>query len=475
VAAWTTPAVLALVAAQVCAGGVDAPALVLATLVAPLAALLRGRGEAPEPPSVVTAAVCAVSVGLVLAANLLLFAELGVLAGFARWQGAVLVGAITLLVTLRPARDRWRGALLPLGLGLVLLPLAGVATSVGIPPWTAWRDGASRPALRLRERSTWVTSGVRLERPTALLFTEEHRLTAMSPAVYRVTERDGERVVVREWRLVAGESLAVRPGDRVEVEAGARVRFEAGKRAPGTAASGVVWADPPERGDARRLPSVLGLLATLVGGALALVGSPAARRGARLRAPLLGMTFVVGGACWGLYAAALAPELSAAGAAAAPLVGLPTIVLGARGAAGAAVAVIGLLVVFLAGAFALRDRVAAATGGRALGAWTAITALAVALAFWPAPPWRVLALGLGLAASAWAAPSLALGGTSTGGPAAAGSLIGAVAFAALGTLGPRLPAWAAPLGTYPVLLAAPLAFAAAALGETLRRPPAGWQ
>jgi hypothetical protein len=327
----------------------------------------------------------------------------------------------------------------------------------------------------LRERSAWVAHGLRFERPTTLSFTEDHRLTTLTPAVYRVTERDGARIVVREWRLGEGETLAVRPGDLVEVPAGARVRFEAGKRVPGAPASGVVWAEAPERGELRRLPRVLGVLVTLLGGAVALVRPMRAGRLGLASEPLLWLAFVVGGACWGIYAAALAPELSAAGAAAAPIVGVPTAALGPRAGAAAALAVTaGLFALLLAASFPLRDRVAAAAGPRAAALWTAIAAVAVVLALWPAEPWRVLAVGLGLAASAWAAPLLAVAGTA-GAPAATGSVVGALAFAALAALGPQLPDWASPLALYPALLAAPLGFAAAALIDAFRRPPAGWQ
>ena len=55
-------------------------------------------------------------------------------------------------------------------------------------------------------------------------------------------ERDAMRVVVREWRLGAGDALTVRPGDQLTVDPGARVRFEAGRRVPGAPPSGMAWA-----------------------------------------------------------------------------------------------------------------------------------------------------------------------------------------------------------------------------------------
>jgi len=470
------PVVLALIAAQVCAGSVDAPLLVLAALIAPLVALLRRPLPSAVRPNVVTACVAIVSIGFLLWANLLVFAEAAVLAGLARWHGAVVAGAVLLLATLSPAIDRRHALALPLGLAAVLLPLAAIGAAAGGAPWSAWSASASRPALRLAERSPWVTEGLRFERASTLVFAEGQRLTAVTPGVFRVTEQDGGRVVVREWTLGAGESLAVRPGDRVDVAGGVRVRFEAGTRVPGAPASGVVWADPPERGEARRLPRELGLLVTLLGGAMALVPPLGASPAARVGAPLLGLAFVLAGASWGVYAATLAPELSAAGAAAATMLGVPAVAFGARaGASAAVVAALGLLGLLIAGGFPLRDRVVEAAGPRALALWTGMGTLAAVLALWPADPWRVLAVGLGLAASAWAAPLLALAGTAAGGAAAAGSIVGALAFAALAAVGPQLPAWAAPLALYPALLAAPLAFGATTVAEALRRPPSGWQ
>src|SRR5258705_11608271 len=97
---------------------------------------------------------------------------------------------------------------------------------------------------------------------------------ALSPATYRVLEPGR----FREGQLRPGESLALRAGDRLVLAAGARLRFEAGKRVPGSPAAGIAWGDPPERSS---LPSVLGALGatgTLVGGGLAVVGSPRSAR-----------------------------------------------------------------------------------------------------------------------------------------------------------------------------------------------------
>src|SRR5207253_1014082 len=108
-----------------------------------------------------------------------------------------------------------------------------------------------------------------LEGSTTLVFTEPHRVTALSPGVYRVIEDGAQRSVTREWRLAAGDALTLRPGDRLALAAGTRIRFEPGKRVPGSAASGVAWAEPPERRSPGTAAHALGAALTLVGGALA--------------------------------------------------------------------------------------------------------------------------------------------------------------------------------------------------------------
>src|SRR5262249_61137640 len=116
--------------------------------------------------------------------------------------------------------------------------------------------------------SPWVTEGRTLTRTTELDFTEAHRVTALSPATYRVLEPGR----FREWQLRAGESLALRAGDRLGVDAGAPLPFEAGKRIPGSPASGVAWGGAPQRG-APPAAGTPGVMMTLAGGAPAFVGS----------------------------------------------------------------------------------------------------------------------------------------------------------------------------------------------------------
>lgn len=458
-AAWTSPVLLVVIAAQVAAGAPDAPLLVLAAVVAPLVALLRTGAPAASATGL-PAVLAAVVATLLLWANLLVFAEAATLLGGARWHGGIGAGAVLLLLTLRRSGHRARVALVAAGLVLVLVPLAALAMRSGTAPWTVWTVGASRIAVTLAEDSAWVTRGARFPRDAVLDFTDGHRVVAITPGTYRVVERDGGQAAVRDWRLDAGETLTLRPGDRLAVPAGARLRFEAGKRVPGAAPSGVAWADPPERRRGARLLAWLGATVTLLGGAVVLV-RPARRPhpGAALAAPALLLVAVLGAAGWGVYGATLAPELTAGTSLAAPVFRLPGAVAG--GAAGRVIGLLtcaGLLALLAVAGGSLRDRVVAVAGERGVALWVALVAAAAALAAVPADPSSVLAAGLGLAASAGAAPLLARGGRIAG---AVGAVTGAGAFGALILVAPMLSGVAGALAAWPALVAAPLGWTVA--------------
>jgi hypothetical protein len=449
VAIWLQPALVAALASHVAAGDADAPWLVLAALVAPLIALLaRGR---PAAPNAVSGAVAVVAVALVLAADFLLAAEAAALLGAPRWHGVALAALPALVVTVWPALRRLTPGALAAAAAALLLAPAAVSLADG-SPLAAWHRTGTRAALTFAADSAWVLAGERFARPTTLRFAEGQRVVALTAGVYRVVERDVTPPVVREWRLVAGEALTLRPGDELGVETGARLRFEAGRRVPGAPASGVAWADGVARGP-RMLPLAAGAVLTLVGGALALV--PAARGGrAAAGGPLLLLAVVSGALACGVYAAT-APDLALAGALAAPLLRLPARVFGAPAAAPLVwLTTVALVVMLATAALALRERLAGCAPA-AREAWVGAVVVAAALAAWPFDPWRVLTLGLGLAAAAWAPARLA---TSAGG-ALAGPIVGGVAFvalAALPALAPGAPAWLDALARYPALLALPL-------------------
>ncbi len=455
-AAWLQPALLLAVALRVAAGEADAPWLALAALVAPLVALLApARGPARATPPV--AAVAGVVVALVLAADLLLAADTATLLGGARWQGVALAALPVLLVPAWASARRAAPRALAAAVAALLLAAAAVGVALGVAPWTAWTRTSARPALTFSARSGWTVDGERFARAVTLRVGEGQRITALSAGVYRVVEHDTARPTVREWRLGAGDALTLRPGDELDVEAGARLRFEAGRRVPGAPASGIAWADPPGRGP-RMLPAALGAVVTLVGGALALVAAPARGRAAAA-GPLALLAAVRAALAWGVYGATV-PELALGGALSAPLLRLPPLALGPRAGAALAVAAALAPVLLLAtGAAALRERLAGAASA-AVELWVAVVVAAGALALWPLDPWRVLLVGLGLAAAAWAparlaaSPAGALAGALTGGAAF-------VALSALPALAPQAPAWLDALTRYPALVAMPLAWLAA--------------
>jgi hypothetical protein len=456
-AVWLQPVLLATLALRVAAGDADAPWLALGALIAPLVALLVADAR-PAGLDPVARAAAAGAVTLVLAADFVVAADAAALLGGAPWHGVMITAALALLVPQLPGARRISAPALALAAAALLLPLISVALTTGTAPWVAWSRGALRAALTFPESSGWVRDGERFARSARLTFSEGQRVTVLSAGVYRVVERDAAPPTVREWRLAGGEALTLRPGDELAVEAGAWLRFEAGRRVPGAPASGIAWADAPERGPGMLL-GALGGLATLVGGALALV--PATRRGPSAAFGPLVLLVATGAAIgWGIYAGATAPDLALGGSLPAPLLRLPVRALGPRtGAPLAVLAVVALAVLLLTAVVALRGRLVAAAGP-APALWAATVVLAAALAAASLDPWRLLVLGLGLAAAACAPSRFAAGRTA----ALAGSLVGSVAFMALAGLpvaAPAIAIWPDVLARYPALVAMPLGWAAA--------------
>jgi hypothetical protein len=493
--AWLSPVVLAALASRVVAGDGSVPALVATVAVAPLIALLLARktpGDAPRASGATGVAVL-IALAMIFGANLIVLGDFARGVGLERLHGIVGGALLVLVVVVLPVGDRGGRLALPFGTVLVLLPLGVVIASAGAP-WTVWTGVASRPALTFDARSAWITNGRAFSERTILTFEEVHRVVAAAPATWRVIERDTPRVLVREWRLGAGDALTLRPGDQLAIEAGARVRFETGRRIPNTPVSGVAWADG-RTGATQVTPlSAVGSVVTLVGGALALMSAtdragarsstrpPRWRAAAAVRrwlglvvAPLLVLAFVAGAAAWGLYGVAIAPEIAALPAALAPLVELPARLDPPSWRAPlAAVVMGGVIALFLGFAFTWRVRLGevfhAPSRTMLAGATALVAAVAATLAVRGGDPWQWFAWGLGLAASAAAAPRLAMAGPRG---ELAGALVGGTAFgvaiAGTGFVAPEVR----PFIEQPALLAAPLGWATARLARPRERPAHG--
>jgi hypothetical protein len=466
IALWLHPALLAVLALRVAAGEPDALWLALGALIAPLVALLmpsRRGAERSRPGAIVTGVVLT----LLLAADFLVAADAAALLGGAPWQGVAFAAVVALLVVAWPDAGQAGAPALALGVIGLLFPLGAIAVGTASAPWTAWIRASARPALTFSEGGTWSSEGDRFALDTRVGFRDGQRVTAVAPGTFRVIERDTPQPTVREWKLGAGETLALRPGDELAVVAGARLRFEAGRRVPGAPASGADWADAPGR-DLGMLPLALGALVTLVGGALALVPAPGRGDRTAVAGPVTLLLTTAGMVSWGVYAAAVAPELALGGSSLAAIVRLPALVLGTRGRVLALLALLALAFVLLAVAASARARLAS-VAGPAPGFWAASVLVAAALALTVSDPWWVLLLGLGLAAAALAPMRLAVSPAG----AVAGGVVGAFAFvalAALPVLAPGAPAWLGGFSHYPALLAMPLGLLMARLLGTGQKP-----
>jgi len=467
-----SPVLVATLLARVFVGAPEAPLLILAAAAAPLLGVLVGPPLGRRDRAAAVAGLA--SAGLLVWAGLLLAGDLALALGRERWHGVGIAGAVGLVAGLRAA-GRLRAGVLTVGIVILAAPVVVLAAR-GLPPWQAWAALASRPALLFAERGPAGSEGTVLRARTTVDLDEAHRVTALSQAVYRVIERDGDAPAVREWRLDPGDALMLRPGDRLELAAGVRVRFEAGKRIPGAPVSGVAWADPVDR-DHAIIFDVGAAALTLAAGAAALAAGRRASRSTRASRlataaalsvpPVLALLAV----CWGVYAADAAPELGLGAPPVAALAGLPALLPGAHLPAVALVAALAALAaLFAASVNALGERIldlagagAQATSPRLRLAWAATIVVAAGLAVLPFDAWRALTWGWGLAASAVMAPALAGARASR-----AAAVVGALVFAGLAVGGRALVPWAPVVADYPALAAVPAAWAvAAALGRRL--------
>jgi hypothetical protein len=478
-AVWLTPAAWLALPALVLEGGPDGLWAGLLLMVAPLLALsLAGGDPRVAPPArdaLFPVVVFLLVAGILLWSNLTLAGDAAAWLGAPRWQGIAIAagGAWFLLVWRRAGRlVPW---LLLIALLALAVPLFAVAREAALGPLRAWERVASQPAFRFPVSSPWVGAGreLRVGRgPGALLFEEEHRITAAGPAQIRVRARDGVRVTESDWELQAGQSVTLRPGDELAWPPGARLRFETGKAVPGAPPSGIAWADGP-RGDSSRR---WGLLFTLTGGALVLLGFGGAGGVRRHEMAAVGgglFAVLAWGIGWAVYSALGSPDLFLGGVAVERLVRPPSLTLttgtlaaDARRGVLLLVPVAGLTS-FFASSVALRERIGGldVTGGgeigHDLGLWSGIIGAAALASFWPTEPWALVLIALGLASSTLA-PTVLLP------PPAArtrwGTWAGFVGLAVFGALalagqwaGGGPTGWAGLPLAYPAVAAAPAA------------------
>ena len=492
-AVWLTPAAWLALPALVLEGGPDGVWAGLLLLVAPLVALAVAGGDAraaqPARDALFPVVVFLLVAGLLLWASLVLAGDVAAWLGAPRWQGiGIAAGGAWLLVIWRKAGRLVPWLLLAGMLGLAV-PLLVVARGAAVGPLGAWELVAAQPAFRFPASSPWVSAGHELRAgrgPGVLVFGEEHRVTTAGPAQIQVRARDGTRVSESDRELQPGQSVTLRPGDELMWPPGVRLRFEAGKAVPGAPSSGIAWADG-RRGDSSRR---WGLLLTLTGGALGLIGFGAAGRVSRGEMAAVGaglLAVFVWGIGWAVYCALGAPDIFLGGVALERLVRPPSLSWAAGagswaagagswaaavGAAGAerfvpALVPVAGLASFFASSVALRERIGGldVTGGgeigHDLGLWSAIIGAAAVASLWPTEPWVLVLTALGLAASTLAPAVLLPAPAARARWGTWAGFVGLAVFGALALLGQWTaggsPGWAGLPLAYPAVVAAPAA------------------
>ena len=474
-AAWLTPALWLAMPALILARGSEGLWVALALTVAPLIALVAPGGADPAQREAGGrfrhAALLAVA-GISIWANVGLAADVAAWQGAPRWQGiAVAVVAAGLFAGWRGSA-RWLGVLWLVGLVGIGATLFELAREAGAGPLAAWERVASQPAFRFHAASAWVTTGQALGGTGArvpMVFAEEHRVTAPYGGRLRGRSVDGGRVTEREWTLAPGQSVTLRAGDRLEEGTALPLRFEPGKRVPGAPASGPAWSGWPRADGWPRL----GLCVTLVVGGVGLLRGgtwrPMSRRGALVVGVGLVAAFALAQG-WAIYGVLGAPDVFLGGVIMERLADLQTLSHGPpRWTAGLQMLLLTAgLASFAASSIALRERLAtpaADAGGTRRtsadrGRWAAVIGLAGLAALWHADPWRLILLALGVSAAALG--PAALWRRADARAAAAGGIVGLLLFAAL-TLVAALP------GAVPVFAPAVAAAGRAAWPEALRK------
>ena len=472
VALWLTPAAWLALPALVLESGPDGLWVGLLLLVTPLLALAVVGGDAPlvsARDALFPVVALLLVVAILFWANLVLAGDVAAWLGAPRWQGIAVAGGGAWLLILWRRAGRLVPWLLLIAACSLLVPMAALARGAGMSPLRAWERVASLTVFRLPASSPWVHPGHELRAgrgPGALLFEEEHRVTAGGPAQLHVRAVDGARVTESDWDLRPGESVTLRPGDELRWPAGTRLRLEAGKTVPGAPSSGIAWADG-RRGDS---PRRWGLLFTLSGGALALLGfgvSDRILRSDMAAAAAALLAVFAWGLIWAVYCALGAPDIYLGGVAVERLARPPSLPVAAGpGPLVPALLPVALLLSFLASSVALRERIGRldVTGGgeigHDLGLWSAIVGGGALASLWPAEPWLLVSAAFGLATSTLAPAALWPPPANRGAWGTAAGLVGLVIFAVLTLAGQWTrgsEAWAGLPLAYPAVVAAPAA------------------
>jgi hypothetical protein len=474
-AVWLTPALWLAMPALILARGSEGLWVGLALTVAPLIAVVAPGGAEPaqrDAGARFRRAVLLAVAGISIWANVGLAADVAAWQGAPRWQGiAVAVIAGWVFAAWRGGA-RWLGVLWLAGLIGMSATLFELAREAGAGPLAAWERVASQSAFRFHAASSWVTTGQALGGAGArvpMVFAEEHRVTAPSGGRLRGRSVDGGRVTEREWTLAPGQSVTLRAGDRLEEGTALPLRFEPGKRVPGAPASGPAWSAWPHTDGWPQL----GLCLTLVVGGVGLLRMgtprPMSRRGALVVGAGLVAAFALAQG-WAIYGVLGAPDVFLGGVIMERLADLQTLSHGPpQWTAGLQTLLLSAgLASFAASSIALRERLAtpaADAGGmratfREQGRWAAVIGLAGLAALWHADPWRLIMLSLGVSAAALGPATLWRRADARA--ATAGGIVGLVLFAAL-TLVAALP------GAAPAFAPAVAAAGRAAWPEALRK------
>jgi hypothetical protein len=472
-ALWLTPALWLAMPALILARGTEGLWVGLALTVAPLIALLGPRGAEPvqrEAGARFRGAVLLAVAGISIWANVGLAADVAAWQGAPRWQGIAVAVVVAWIFAGWRGGARWLGVLWLAGLVGMGATMFELAREAGAGPLAAWERVASQSAFRFHAASSWVTTGQALGGTGArvpMVFAEEHRVTAPSGGRLRGRSADGGRVTEREWTLAPGQSVTLRAGDRLEEGTALPLRFEPGKRVPGAPASGPAWSGWPRADGWPRL----GLCVTLVVGGVGLLRGgtrrPMSRRGALVVGAGLVAAFALAQG-WAIYGVLGAPDVFLGGVIMERLADLQTLSHGPpRWTAGLQRLLLTAgLASFAASSIALRERLSmpAADGTRPSapdrGRWAAVIGLAGLAALWHADPWRLIMLALGVSAAALGPATLWRRADARA--ATAGGIVGLLLFAAL-TLVAALP------GAAPAFAPAVAAAGRAAWPEALRK------